>query len=230
MKSHCLLFTFFLTFISSFSQTYSQPDTMWTKSYGTTKNGYESGRYVEQTGDGGYIVTGDIGRIDMSIPKWYTDLWLIKMDQYGDTLWTKTYDWDDNDFGQMVLQRDDGDFIVLGSSGYENLWIIKTDCFGDSIWSKSYQGTGNYIQPTNDGGYIIAGQIHFTGNTDIFLLKISETGDSLWMKTYDIEDYDKGYSVQQTGDGSYIISATSGENNTEKLWLIKTNALVILYG
>jgi len=116
MKFYYLLFTFFLTFISSFSQTYSQPDTLWTRSYGTTKNGEESGRYVEQTSDGGYIVTGFLGSIDMSIPKWYTDLWLIKMNEYGDTIWTKTYDRDVVDIGQMVNQTDDGGYITLGAN------------------------------------------------------------------------------------------------------------------
>ena len=60
------------------------PDTLWTKTIGGINK--ETGYSVKQTDDGGFIVVGATN----SFGAGDYDIYLIKTDQFGDTLWTKT--------------------------------------------------------------------------------------------------------------------------------------------
>ena len=83
--------------------------------------------------------------------------------------WTKTYGYDSNEEGYSVLQTDDGGYVITGYTYYNTLggkdvYIIKTDEFGFEQWSKKYGGdyddNGRSIKQTNDGGYIVIGDIY----------------------------------------------------------------------
>jgi hypothetical protein len=78
-------------------------------------------------------------------------------------------------------------------------------------WARSYGGSSMDIPlsvcQTNDGGYIVAGrtQSFGTGTTDFWVLKLFSNGDIEWQKTYGGSSYDSASSIQQTGDGGYIV-------------------------
>ena len=199
------------------SQLLSQiPDTMWTKTYGGTD--YDVGYSVQQTSDEGYVITG----YTASFGAGSKDIWLIKTNSEGDTLWTKTYGEKGNDYGESVQQTFDGGFIVTGwiadSSvwGWENgLLLVKTDDNGNTLWIKNYTGLGNagkFVQQTTDTGYVITG----LWGGSLMLIKADKSGDLEWEKTY---GFGMGYSVQQTSEGGYIIAGGSSD-----VKLIKTNA------
>jgi hypothetical protein len=108
-------------------------DTIWTKTYGGTES---DGIYsICQTIDGGYIMTGATRSYGAG---WY-DLWLIRTNSIGDTIWTKTFGGTSGDYGYSVQQTSDGGYIVAGRavfsspSGSPDLWLIKTDAFGNTL-------------------------------------------------------------------------------------------------
>ncbi len=214
------------------------PDTLWTRTFGTSD--IDEGNSVQQTIDGGYIITGlkkgSGGFFDYE----EGDLWLIKTDAIGDTLWTKTYEFGSKDWGNSIQQTTDSGYIITGVNNYNgpmygpwgDLWLIKTDANGDTLWTKSFGGNGSEVgrsaQQTTDGGYIITGYTHpyGLGSVDLWLIKTNANGDSIWTKTFGDSGSDVGNSVDTTFDGGYIITGTTETfgGGVDDVWLIKTDA------
>jgi hypothetical protein len=206
------------------------PDTAWTRTYGGTD--YDNGYSVQQTSDGGYIVVG----YTRSYGAGGVDVYLIKTNVSGDTLWTRTYGGTDYDNGYSVQQTSDGGYIVVGGTysygaGSGDVYLVKTNASGDTLWTKTYGGTdydyGNSVQRTIDGGYIVAGGTYsYGGESDVYLIKTNASGGTLWTRTYGGIYIDIGYSVWQTTDGGYIIAGGTNSYGmgAGDVYLVKTNA------
>ncbi|MBN4051482.1 hypothetical protein JYU16_01575, partial [bacterium AH-315-M05] len=203
-------------------------DTIWTKTYGGS--GSEYGYSVQQTADGGFIVTGSTS----SYGAGSGDVYLIKTDANGDTLWTKTYGESGLEFAYSVRQTTDLGYIITGGTnsfgaGSYDVYLIKTDANGDTLWTKTYGGTGSDyawdVQQTADNGYVIIGGTAFGTGGDVYLIRTDANGDTLWTKTYGSAGYEEGYSVQQTTDGGYIIGGyTDMGAGGGDYYLVKTDA------
>jgi len=205
--------------------TFAHAQQTWQRTYGGT--GDDQGNSVQQTSDGGYIVTGTT----YSFGAGNGDVWLIKTDASGDTLWTRTYGGIQYDYGYSVQQTSDGGYVIAGNTasyggGYDDFYLIKTNVSGDTIWTRTY-GFGRAFsssafsaQQTQDGGYIVAGRL---GN-DVYLVKTNASGDTLWTKTYGGTGDDAGYSVQQTQDGGYIVAGRTNSYGPDGVYVIKTDA------
>lgn len=93
--------------------------------------------------------------------------------------------------------------------------MLKTDANGDTLWTRLFGGLeydeGNYVQQTQDGGYIIVGTtVSFggSGGSQIYLIKTDAQGNQVWFRTMGSHYDNYGESVQQTSDGGYIIAGT----------------------
>ncbi|MCK4306701.1 hypothetical protein KAW50_00580, partial [candidate division WOR-3 bacterium] len=201
---------------------------LWIKTYGGTDRDY--GRSVQECTDGGFIITGRTG----SFGAGSADVYLIRTNADGDTLWTKTYGGNHMDEGCSVQECTEGGFIIAGrtysfGAGSNDVYLIRTDTDGDTLWTKTYGGTsddcGSSVQECAEGGFVIAGETHSygAGSSDIYLIRTNADGDTLWTKTYGGTDWDGGESVQQCADRGFIIagytqSFGAGFND---VWLIR---------
>ena len=212
-------------------KTDSDGDTLWTRTFGGSAADY--GRSVQQTQDGGYIVAGYTGSFGAGM----NDVWLLKIDSSGDTLWTRTYGGTGIDQGYSVQQTADGGYTIAGytesfGAGTQDVYLVKTDANGNTLWTQTYGGSsrdeGYSVQQTTDGGYIVAGNtISFgAGNQDVYLVKTDANGDTLWTRTHGGGLADYGYSVQQTSDGGYVIAGStfSFGAGSHDFYLVKTDA------
>ena len=201
-----------LVFISIMLQ--AQPDILWTKTFGGANNDFAN--IVQQTIDGGFIIGGST----QSFGSGQSDIWLIKTDENGDSLWSNIYGGSDLDHCTSIQQTQDGGYIIGGltssyASGQGNdVWMIKTDANGDSIWSNTYGGLNNessaIVQQTQDGGYLIGAttKSYGEGGDDMWLIKTNGLGDTLWTKTIGSAENERTKDIIESTDGGYIIIGT----------------------
>ena len=126
--------------------------------------------------------------------------------------------------GYEVKEAYDGGYIIAAGSfgtSNENMYLIKTDASGNEEWSKSFgeEGTQQYgksVQPTSDGGYIIAGNTEAGGyheDWDFYVVKTDASGNEEWSKSFgkDLPDaHERVKSIRTTYDGGYIILGNAG--------------------
>lgn len=99
---------------------------LWNKKFGWAKK--DIGYSLQQTSDGGYIITGVYGYGG-------GDVWLIKTNASGDSLWTRTFGGTKYDVGYSLQQTSDGGYIIVGTtqsydSTRKGVLLIKTDSLG----------------------------------------------------------------------------------------------------
>lgn len=179
-------------------KTNSSGDILWTKIEGGI--GYNWGNYVQQTSDGGFVI---VGRIEVRNRK--NDVYVVKTDRDGNTLWTGTHGGTGDDEGYSVQETFDGGYIIAGQIvGYKSeddtslvtprskiqdkpssdICLIKIDSQGKTIWTHIYDGgafggdDARSVRQTWDGGYIITGSTVSRGRkeSDVFLWRADATG------------------------------------------------------
>ncbi len=212
-------------------------DSLWAKTYQIGNSG-DVGRYVEQTTDNGYIITGSFCVEDSEIQDYRFGIWLLKADEHGDTTWTRTYggdNWGDLDHGYCVRQTGDEGYIIAGT--LNSFTLLKTDSDGNISWVQTYgRGTGRCVEQLWDGNYIVTGEAPprvgcqtLTGE-NLWLIKTDPNGDTLWTRDYGNVDTDEGRYLQQTSDSGYIVTGYTWSYGpgTSDLWVIKTDSLGLL--
>jgi len=216
-------------------KTDSNGDSLWTKVIELSDYDYAGCNFGIQTSDGGYVIVGN------GIPENSNeDIFLLKTDENGNVLWTRNIEGSiDNswDLGKCVQQTNDNGFIIAGSTGAPdqspgNVYLIKTNAIGDTLWTKQFNGNGNshgnYIQQTNDGGFIITGYVEYYGVTsDIYLIRTDEIGDTLWTSKIGGQFDCMGFCVKQTTDEGFVVVGSIhdlGSDETYNAYILKTNS------
>ena len=207
----------------------SDGDSLWSRTFGGSND--EQCFSIIQTTDGGYALAGwtkSFGAGDK-------DMWLVKTDEDGDSLWSRTFGGDNSDVCNSLIQTADGGFALGGytrsfGAGDYDMWLVKTDADGDSLWSRTFGGEGSdqchsMIQ-TADGGFALAGwaESFGAGRSDMWLVRTNADGDSLWSRTFGGEDWDRCFSVIQTTDRGYALAGYTrsfGAGNYD-FWLVRT--------
>ena len=198
---------------------------------------------VVQADDGGYVAAGWVGT-----PDYGEEGYLVKISSTGSLQWHYIYgnvnlgSGADDDWFQSIAKTSDGGYILGGwtvayaSHGYTDAWLIKVNGSGQIVWNTVHGLEGSEeaqeVIQTSDGGYL------FVGNTTsedgfgiddeaVFIVKTNASGAPQWFKTFDWSTYgvEMGESVQQTGDGGYIIAGWYEAGSDPGIpFLVKLNA------
>ena len=202
----------------------------WSRTFGGVEN--DVGACVRQTQDGGFILVGSTSSYSVG----GRDIWLIKTDAQGGTIWRKTFGGAGHDEGLCVQQDSEGGYIVAGrtnssGAGDYDAWLLRIDAEGTEVWSRTYGGAGsdaaNAVCLTEDNACVFTGGRFYSGqNDDLSLLKISADGDLIWERTFGGTEYDEGFGAQQTTDGGFaVVGVTmSYRPGDQDVWLLRTGA------
>lgn len=176
-----------------------QGSVIWYNTY--NYNYSDIGNYVYETVDNGFIITGKSGG----------KLFLIKTDYNGNPIWNKFFGGSGYDEGYSVKQTMDGGYIIAGERfGKSVVWVIKTDLNGNEEWSKTWSygnhNAGYSVIQTLDNGYIVTG---YADSYGVWLIKLTQNGNEEWSKRL---SGSRGYEIEQTSDGNYIIAGIIGSN------------------
>jgi hypothetical protein len=204
-------------------------DSVWTGEYGGA--GADAANSVQQTSDDGYILTGATSSFGASDG----DVYIVKTDAGGDTVWTRLIGGSGYDMGTSVQQTSDGGYVIAGVTfsygAGGDVYLIRMDADGDTVWTRTFGSTdwesARSVQETSAGGYIIAGTTDSlgVGNEDVYLIKTDDQGHAAWTNTLGGAGEQFGISVDQTSDGGYIVAGFAADFGISKgIYVVRTDS------
>lgn len=181
---------------------------LWSKTFGGT--GADNGWSVHEHPDG-YVIAG----FTNSFGNGDYDFYLIKTDENGEMIWSKTYGGERSDRCWSLTLTEDGGFLLAGETrsfgaGEEDVYLVRTDAAGEALWTRTYggdKGDRAFAAATaEDGGYVLAGQTFSegAGDRDAYILKTDADGEMIWSKTFGGTASDVAHGIVGTSDGAYM--------------------------
>lgn len=169
------------------------------------------------------------------------DVWLIKLNAVGDTVWTRMLGGSQDDKAGTVAFTADGNFILIGSTQSsdgditdkritygEDMWVVKLDGNGRILWSKTFGGSagdiGTGVVGTPDGGYLVSGDTESNngeitgshGSSDAWVLKLDGQGRPQWSKVYGGSDFDQIGAIRAIPGGYVLTGLTNSADGDVK--------------
>jgi hypothetical protein len=195
---------------------------------------------ISANADSGYLVAGVVQNTSSSD----RDIYLVRIKEYGDTLWTKRlgaksasqYDMvNDAAYSVIAAPAPDSGYYITGSlNGYSQyggkIFLMKVSAEGDSLWTKTYgTGIGFSLTLTKDNGIAISGSLQEGSSQDVFLLKTNLDGEALWSYSYGGSGFEYGANMIETSDGGFAIAGITDSKGygNQDVCLLLTNSFGI---
>ena len=237
MRQTTLFLLIIILLLSLSCPIHAQPEIEWAKTYGGRHN--DVCYSLTQTADGGFALAG----VTYSFGAGRGDYWLVRTDEDGDSLWSRTFGGGELDQCHSIVATADDGFALAGFTSRWNerfeindddFWLVRTDENGDGLWQRDY-GRGHTehchsLVETDDGGFVLAGLTGYWDYVHLFvadflLVKTSRIGNSLGMTTYgEVEGNEASNSLIQTADGGFALAgfAEPVPTGPADFWLVRT--------
>jgi hypothetical protein len=169
-----------------------------------------------------------------------SDVYLLKVDADGDTLWTRTVGGTDSDWADAVCETSDGCYGASGTTGSYNTtrdaYLLKVDPAGTVMWQYRYgsstpyreeYGTGVCAAP--GGGMAATGwrtdQDHLDPGQVNYLL-VNAGGAPQDYRRFSAPFIEYGSGICMTVEGDYIVCGSAKNTMTQRndLFLLKKEA------
>ena len=212
------------------------PDTLWTQVYGGASDDW--GYDIIEVAGGNYVIAGSTRSYGTNATT--GNAYILKVDDNGDTVWTKIYGDTGGEDVDAVVQTTDGGYALVGytsssGAGGADFFLLKLNGSGDFEWSRTYGGANNDeargIRQTSDGGYVICGYTRsfgpgIPGFDNSYIVKTNSAGDTLWTRTYGGTNSETAFAIEQLIDGNYVVAGHTGSygSGSTDAWLLKLDA------
>jgi hypothetical protein len=213
-------------------RTDSLGDTSWVRFYNHGADRTDGG-YSCMTWDHGYALLGGF----LSQETGY-DIFVLRTDSLGDTLWSFVYAGPGLDNGVAIIPTFDRGLAITGHISDANRWacgLMKLDSTGHMTWLRIYEvpgypdAKGYSVQQMPDSGFVIAGHVSDTTQHPwLYLVRTDPQGETLWSRVYDPKlELSFGLSVCVTRDSGFAITGIGNDPDTSQArdatFLLKTD-------
>lgn len=203
-------------------------DSLWMKTYGgqNSDNAYD----ISACNDGSFILTGST----RSFGKGGYDIYLLKIDTSGDTLWTRTYGDTLDDKAFAGIETSDNGIAVTGSTynfnaNGKDAYILKTDENGNQQWLRVYGGSleeEQYDIIEKPYGYLFTAgytsSFGYVGTKELYMINTDSYGWFMTGPTFGGSKEDVANSCINTLSGGLAIIGS-----TESMGLGLSNILLL---
>jgi len=162
--------------------------------------------------NGGYTLLGQAGNgVDKP-----SNLWLVRIDESGDTLWTRFYTVPHPVVPRCLVQTSDQGYLMAGAAqvedGTQRILLVRTDRDGEEVWRKNIHGaiscSGGKMVSLGDEGFVLAGtKTENPESAKLWVIKIDSEGEIIWDKTYGEDGMVTGKAIQLLPDGDFAVAA-----------------------
>ena len=232
-----------------------QGEQVWEKYFSGQNHDYLSASVSTQ--EGGFLIAGTSysgkGLDKKEESKGGSDIWLVRLNEFGDELWQKTLGTASDEEARAVVQTTDLGFFVAGniqnsSKGYgsKDAWIIRLDKNGKELSQLILGGKGldevEKMIPTKDDGALLGiysrssvggtKKTENSGEGDYWIVKLDKNGKVEWEKNYGGKGDDHLRTLALTSTGYLIGGESRSERSGNKtvgieegtdLWLVALN-------
>ena len=147
------------------------------------------------------------------------DIWVVRTDLLGNTLWTCTVDSPGTDAGNGIASTPDGSIVVAGSvrslDGDDDCAVVRLHPDGSQDWSVLFGGdsadVGYSIATTVDGGFVVGGYSEsYTVDRTMYMVRLNDVGDEIWSRTTSGGTGDwEGHRILQLPDEGFLLAGYS---------------------
>jgi hypothetical protein len=198
---------------------------LWTR----TLDWKGSATAIAPAGNRSFLVAA--GTIDTSSLEG-NDVCITKIEQSGNLLWTKVYNWQYRHWPTAIAVSRDGDFVITAStypasdSGQRcGIKVLMMDSGGDTTQSKEYVFAENRdvsaLSFLPNGNLLAAGYIDFGQVRRPWLLCLGAHGDTVWSYTPDLAGFEAG-AIVLAGDSDFVAAGFGGTAGNEAFALKMT--------
>ena len=192
---------------------------------------------TKQTGDGGYILAGDIYDA-----RDHADFNILRLDANGGLLWQKTggaYEVRYDDYVADITPVSGGGFVAFiesasglasldpnktdGSFGNDDCWVIRLDADGNTLWDHTFGASGAdhpvQIEQLPDNGYAFTAYF-FDGTggnrsstnyglVDWWFVRLDASGNKVFERSFGGTGEDSLTKFIRTSDGGFLLVGQS---------------------
>ncbi len=225
----------------------AQLDTVWTQVLGGTQNETNGltlpnnlgspGASISRYGNFIFVASSSLSNDgDLMFNYGDEDIWVIKLNLQGDTIWAKSFGGSGFERTYKILALSDGGCVLVGSTqsnsndfigskGNSDGFLLRLDENGNKVGFNRYGGSeADYLYDvilTTDGNFLCVGE-SISSNGDLtgtgagisWIIKVNvSNGNLIWSKTYrgpdssSVDYLDNFFKVIELSDGSGFIAA-----------------------